>query len=475
MKQIISLMLLLFAVNVSFSQQYHLKGNTAFHYNNEIIEGLDADVAVVSVSLDKPERIDVMNTNFIIKKERVTINKIRLWVRIPEQGCSQPLIVTSDNYEDCIIDVTSKLRHVVNEARQSYSVRLTSPDIKINHIVYVKPNRQEKIDDNLKKSLRIDLNNKFSYLSIYQNEVLNQRNKNYTAIDINLRREAFDIENDNIILKKILYPGKIRVVIDMDKLTFPYSLSVTTEHYKKHKISLPSDLKNKSLYNYNLIAPPCNCNSFVEPPTDGVSFDTLKIIEWIPVKGNGLIKDFYISKYEITNYQWYNIMGYYIDPTIPETMRKNYRIDPNLPKTFVSWDEAIAFCEKLSKKENKKCSLPTVKQWEYAAQGGINQDTFKYSGSDNLDDVAWCFENAHEITQDVNLKKPNSLGIFGMTGNVKEWCMDDDGKDKKIIKGGSVRDGQYGVNTYLLIKSPTISIKKTDFPSDLGFRVIYVP
>ena len=62
-----------------------------------------------------------------------------------------------------------------------------------------------------------------------------------------------------------------------------------------------------------------------------------------------------------------------------------------------------------------------------------------------------------------------------MTGNAKEWCMDDDGKDKKVIKGGSVRDGQYGVDTYLRIISPTISIKKTDFPSDLGFRVIYVP
>ena len=102
MKQIISLMALLVAVNVSFAQQYYLKGNTTFHYNNETIEDADADVAVVSVSLDKPERIDVMNTNFIIKKERVTINKVRLWVRIPEQGCSQPLIVTSDNYEDCI-------------------------------------------------------------------------------------------------------------------------------------------------------------------------------------------------------------------------------------------------------------------------------------------------------------------------------------------------------------------------------------
>lgn len=466
-------MLLLFAVNVSFSQQYHLKGNTAFHYNNEIIEGLDADVAVVSVSLDKPERIDVMNTNFIIKKELVTINKIRLWVRIPEQGCSQPLIVTSDNYEDCIIDVTSKLRRVVNEARQSYSVRLTSPDIKINHIVYVRPNRQEKIDENLKKSLRIDLNNKFSYLSIYQNEIFNQRNKNYTAIDINLRREAFDIENSDIILDKKYYPGKVRVVIDMDKLSTTSSLSVTTEHYKTHKISLPSNLKNKSLYNYNLIAPPCNCNSFVEPPTDDVS-DTLTI-EWIPVKGNGLIKDFYISKYEITNYQFYQIMGYYISPKIPEIIRKKYRTDPNLPKTMVSWDEAIDFCEKLSNKLGKKVTLPTVKQWIYAAKGGINNDTFKYSGSDKLDDVAWYFDNASETTQNVNLKKPNSLNIFGMTGNAKEWCLDDDGDDKKITKGGSVRDGQNGLDTYLKIESPNISTPKNDFPNDLGFRVIYEP
>lgn len=90
---------------------------------------------------------------------------------------------------------------------------------------------------------------------------------------------------------------------------------------------------------------------------------------------------------------------------------------------YVSWNEAVAFCSMLSARTGKKYRLPTEAEWEYAARGGHHHGGTMYAGSDELDEVAWWARNtnnAHPVGQ----KKPNGLGIYDMTGNVREWCSD---------------------------------------------------
>ena len=70
-------------------------------------------------------------------------------------------------------------------------------------------------------------------------------------------------------------------------------------------------------------------------------------------------------------------------------------------------------------------SLPTETQWEYAARGGNKSKGYKYSGSNNIDDVAWYSNNSGSKSHPVGIKNPNELGLYDMNGNVQEWCLDD--------------------------------------------------
>lgn len=65
--------------------------------------------------------------------------------------------------------------------------------------------------------------------------------------------------------------------------------------------------------------------------------------------------------------------------------------------------------------------LPTVEEWQYAARGG---NGYKYSGSDNLNEVGWFRRNSNDMTHEVAKKKPNGYGLYDMSGNVEEWCWD---------------------------------------------------
>ena len=126
------------------------------------------------------------------------------------------------------------------------------------------------------------------------------------------------------------------------------------------------------------------------------------------------LSDFLMGETPVTQELWYAVMGN--NPSVHKGR--------NRPIENVSWDDCQQFISKLNRMTGKKFRLPTEAEWEFAARGGIKSKAYKYSGSNNLEEVGWYDGNSNGTTHSVKQKKPNELGIYDMSGNTLEWCQD---------------------------------------------------
>ncbi|MCD4793893.1 MAG: formylglycine-generating enzyme family protein [Bacteroidales bacterium] len=177
---------------------------------------------------------------------------------------------------------------------------------------------------------------------------------------------------------------------------------------------------------------------FVEGGTFKMGIDESKYFDEFP-DHYVTVNSFNIGKYEVTieEYTGFCRTAGFDLPTG----------EPNIPATNVSWEEALMYCNWLSRlnrldkcykiiRDDKKKTfnvefdktangyrLPTEAEWEYAVRGGINRKNYAYSGSNNASEVAW-FADTGRMLHPVGEKKPNDLGLYDMTGNCQEWCYD---------------------------------------------------
>ena len=192
------------------------------------------------------------------------------------------------------------------------------------------------------------------------------------------------------------------------------------------------------------------------------------------------LSDFYIGKFPVTQAQWKAIMGSDNNPS--------WIKGDNLPVERVKWESVQEFIKRLNERTSGNYRLPTEAEWEYTARGGNQSQGYKYSGSNEIDEVAWYAGNSGDAGEysdrkihPIGTKNANELGIYDMSGNVKERVSDwsshyytsipqanpqgPETGSSRVVRGGS---------GYALSDWARVSRRDSDsFFDGLGFRLAY--
>ncbi|MCA8986542.1 MAG: SUMF1/EgtB/PvdO family nonheme iron enzyme [Planctomycetaceae bacterium] len=132
-----------------------------------------------------------------------------------------------------------------------------------------------------------------------------------------------------------------------------------------------------------------------------------------------LTQDYYLGVTEVTQSQWQQVMG-----TTPWKGEERAKEGDDYAASYISWNDAVKFCEELSKKEGRTYRLPTEAEWEYACRGGSTTRFYFGDNASELDHYEFYFDSTANSASIVKQKKPNGFGLYDMIGNVKEFCQD---------------------------------------------------
>ena len=190
-----------------------------------------------------------------------------------------------------------------------------------------------------------------------------------------------------------------------------------------------------------------------------------------------LTQPFYVGKFDVTQEQYQQVMG-----TNP-----SYFKGKDNPVEQVSWDDAQAFCKKLSEQTTDRVRLPTEAEWEYSCRAGTKTTYYSGDTDKDLDRVAWYGANSKSTTHPVGQKESNFFGLYDMHGNVWQWCQDwysenyygkSEAENPQGPAQGAVRllrGGSWDFNPMICRSANRCRYDPVNRYYNIGFRVVLVP